>query len=86
LARDYRQAPTSEERIAGRYLQLRLAAMKLLAIHTVPVWEEADGSFTYGMEPRDPHPPVIGWANVLVLNLAGRTFKLLATAPEGENE
>lgn len=59
--------------------------MKLLEIHTVPVWQEDDGSLTYGMEERNPHPPVVGWANVLVLTLFGRTIRLLSI-DEGEGE
>ena len=58
--------------------------MRLLEVHTVPVWEEDDGSVSYGMEERDPHPPVVGWANILVLTIGKRKFKLLAVDYEEE--
>lgn len=37
--------------------------MRLVAVHTVPLWQETDGSRTLGVAPREDHPPVVGWAN-----------------------
>ena len=54
--------------------------MKLLEVHTCPLWLMPDGSQKVGMEPYplDGEPDVIGWVNVLVLRLGGRVHKLLA--------
>lgn len=50
--------------------------MKLLAAHTVPLWQEHDGSLTLGMDHRSDHPPVVGWCNVerIVINGERRWF------------
>lgn len=54
--------------------------MKLIAVHTLPVWEERDG------KRRPPHPgeirtdlPVVGWCNALEVDLAGQRRWLLLT-------
>lgn len=54
----------------------------LESIDTVPVWEESDGTLTYGLEPRDPHPPVVGWANVATIELDGCKYQILLTMDE----
>lgn len=53
--------------------------MKLLAVHTVPVWEEPNGQHTLGIEHRDPHPPVVGWANVAAIVISGEPRWFLLT-------
>ena len=55
--------------------------MKLLAVHTCPVWELPDGSQKIGMsewQGKWRNAPVVGWVNVLVLRLFGHEYKLLA--------
>lgn len=52
-------------------------------IHTVPVWREADGRLTYGIEPREePIPEVVGWANVEQIEIAGEMYWLLLTSEQ----
>lgn len=60
--------------------------MRLLEVHTCPVWQEQDGSRSIGMEPRDDHPPVVGWCNVLVLTIGRRKLRLLAVDTEGDTD
>jgi hypothetical protein len=48
--------------------------VRLAEIHTCPVWEEPRHAPTWL---RAPHPPVIGWCNVLVVD-AGERHRLLA--------
>lgn len=45
--------------------------MRMLEVHTVPLWEEDDGSRTPGLRPRDPHPEVVGWCNAVLVRLDG---------------
>ena len=56
--------------------------MRVLEVHTVPVWEEPDGRRTFGLKPRTPHPPVVGWSNVarIVVHGAPRWFVLVHEA------
>jgi hypothetical protein len=51
--------------------------VKLIAVHTCPLWEEPDGSRRPGMEFEPDHPPVVGWVNVMRLQLHGEEFRLL---------
>lgn len=53
--------------------------MRLLEIHTVPLWEEADGSLTLGMALRDDHPPVVGWCNAAIIQINGELRLFLLT-------
>jgi hypothetical protein len=53
--------------------------MIALALHTVPVWEHDDGELELGLEPESDPPPVVGWANVLELELDGDRYRLLLT-------
>jgi hypothetical protein len=53
--------------------------VKALAIHTCPLWEESDGSRRVGMHEENPHPPVVGWVNVMAAEIAGRRYLLLLT-------
>lgn len=53
-------------------------SLRVLEVHTCPVWEDADGSRRPGMEPEDDHPPVVRWCNVLVLTIDGDEHRLLA--------
>jgi hypothetical protein len=52
--------------------------LRILEIHTVPIWEEPDGSLSLGFEERNPHPPVVGWSNaaLIVVNGEARWFLL----------
>ena len=52
--------------------------MKLVEVHVCPLWEEADGRRRPGMAYEDPHPRVVGWCNVLIVNLGGAIERLLA--------
>ena len=51
-------------------------------MHVVPVWQEDDGSRTFGLAPRCPHPPVVGWSNVARIWINGelRWFALTTNA------
>lgn len=51
--------------------------MKALTVHTCPVWEDDDGSRRPGFTPEDDHPPVVGWCNVLVAEIAGEQHAFL---------
>ena len=51
--------------------------MKALAVHTVPLWEEEDGTRRLGMEGEDPHPPVVGWCNVMLIEINGEVRPFL---------
>lgn len=53
--------------------------MKMLAIHTVPLWEERDGSLTLGVKQRVDHPPVVGWCNLARIRLGGEVRWFLLT-------
>jgi hypothetical protein len=58
--------------------------VKLAAVHTCPVWEEADGTRRPGFDEEPDHPPVVGWCNVLVIDLNGERRRLLAVHTEGD--
>lgn len=51
--------------------------MKLLAVHTCPLWEDEDGERRPGMDPEDDQPPVVGWCNVGIIELNGRSYRFL---------
>ena len=53
--------------------------MKLLAVHTVPLWQEPDGSLTLGMDYRPDHPPVVGWCNAARIRIEGELRWFLLT-------
>ena len=52
--------------------------MRLRELHVCPVWEEPDGVRRPGLYPEDDHPPVVGWCNVLVIDINGEQHHLLA--------
>lgn len=53
--------------------------MRCVAVHTVPVWQEPDGSTRYGLTEERDHPPVVGWANLVQVELdSGEQVYLLA--------
>lgn len=54
--------------------------MRVLEVHTCPLWEDEDGSRRVGMEPEEDHPPVVGWVNVLVVDVDGDPRLLLVGA------
>jgi hypothetical protein len=41
--------------------------MRLRELHTVPIWQDKDGTRRPGFEPEDDHPPVVAWGNVAVI-------------------
>jgi hypothetical protein len=41
--------------------------MRMLAVHTAPLWQEANGQRTIGLEYRPNHPPVVGWCNTALI-------------------
>jgi hypothetical protein len=51
----------------------------LRAIHTVPLWEEEDGSRTLGLDFRPDHPPVVGWCNAARIEINGELRWFLLT-------
>jgi hypothetical protein len=55
--------------------------VKLFAVHTCPMWEEPDGT---RRPPRDGEVRrdlrVVGWCNVLVVEIRGAVHRLLAVA------
>lgn len=53
--------------------------MRLREIHTVPVWEDPDGSRRLGIAPEKDHPPVVGWANVAVIDIEGEPHEFVLT-------
>lgn len=61
--------------------------MKLLAIHTCPLWELPDGRQKIGLEEWRGEwvdAAVVGWVNVLVLRIFGREYRLLSVSEEEE--
>jgi hypothetical protein len=59
--------------------------VKLKAVHTCPVWEEPDGTRRPGFEEEPDHPPVVGWCNVLDIELGGERYRLLAVYTEDDD-
>lgn len=53
--------------------------MKVIAVHTCPLWEERDGTRRVGIAPEPNHPPVVGWCNVMELILRGERHRVLLT-------
>jgi hypothetical protein len=54
--------------------------MRLLAVHTVPVWDEHGNVHVCGPDEVRPdlEHRVIGWANLLVMDIEGEQHTLLA--------
>lgn len=55
------------------------AGLRILEVHTCPLWQEDDGARTVGMRERADHPPVVGWVNVAVMEICGRRRELVLT-------
>jgi hypothetical protein len=53
--------------------------VRIHAIDTCPLWEEPDGSRRVGMAYERDHPPVVGWVNVLDVDIGGVRYQLLLT-------
>lgn len=53
--------------------------MRLLALHTCPLWQETDGMRTVGMYERPNDPPVVGWCNTALIEVDGRSRWFLLT-------
>lgn len=53
--------------------------MRLLAVHTCPLWEYPSGWRAPGMAHDPSHPPVVGWVNVAEVVIAGEVQRLLLT-------
>lgn len=47
--------------------------MRMLAVHTAPLWQEADGQRTIGLDYRANHPPIVGWCNAALILLNGQS-------------
>lgn len=56
--------------------------MRCLAVHVVPLWQEADGTRIFGMSERTDHPPVVGWCVIeeIVIHGEARLFVLTLDA------
>lgn len=53
--------------------------MRVLAITTCPLWEHDDGRREVGMQAVAVAPRVIGWVNVLTVEINGERHDLLLT-------
>lgn len=53
--------------------------MRLLELHTCPLWEERDGARTVGLRERRDHPPVFGWVNAARIRIDGKDRWFLLT-------
>jgi hypothetical protein len=51
--------------------------LRLLAVHTCPLWEQHDGQRRVGLEGAPDHPPVVGWVSVMEVELRGERHRLL---------
>lgn len=51
--------------------------MRLLEIHTCPLWEDERGNRIIGMHHDPRHPTVVGWVNVIVVSIDGKDYALL---------
>lgn len=61
--------------------------MRLLAIHTCPLWELPDGRQKVGLHEWQGEwvgAPVVGWVNVLVLRILGHEYRLLSVLEEDQ--
>jgi hypothetical protein len=56
---------------------------ELVAVHTVPVYEGADG-LVYGTDEMDEPGELVGWANLIEVELYDERYLLLVTAPAGQ--
>jgi hypothetical protein len=56
--------------------------MRLLELHVCPLWEDGE----IGMYERPDHPPVIGWCNVGVFEMAGERREFLLVHYEEESD
>lgn len=53
--------------------------MRMLEVHTCPLWQEADGSRTVGLAERPDHPPVVGWCNMALIIIRNESRWFLLT-------
>jgi hypothetical protein len=60
-----------------------MTGMRLVAIDVCPVWEQPDGWRRPGIAHEPKHPPVVGWCNVLTVELADGEHRLLLTTDAG---
>lgn len=51
--------------------------MRCLEVHTVPLWEDPDGRRRPALAPEPVTPPVVGWVNVIVVEIDGETYRLM---------
>lgn len=47
--------------------------MRMLEVHTCPLWQESDGTRTLGLFERPDHPPVVGWCNAALIVIHGQS-------------
>jgi hypothetical protein len=50
-------------------------------VHTCPLWEFADGWRAPGMSYDPAKPRVVGWVNVMEVEIHGEPYQLLLTLP-----
>jgi hypothetical protein len=53
--------------------------MRMLEVHTAPIWQEGNGTRTVGITERREHGPVVGWVNVAKIILLGEIRWLILT-------
>jgi hypothetical protein len=53
--------------------------IKVHAHYTCPLWEYPDGRRAPGMTYNPNKPPIVGWVNVMELQIAGEHHRLLLT-------
>lgn len=51
----------------------------MFAVHTCPLWEDANGWRRPGMDYDPSKPRVVGWVNVMEAEIAGERHRLLLT-------
>ncbi len=56
-----------------------MGGLKMRAVHTCPLWEDPDGRRRPGLAEEPDHPPVVGWVNVMDVDVAGERHLLLLT-------
>jgi hypothetical protein len=53
--------------------------IRMFAVHTCPLWEDANGWRRPGMDYDPSKPRVVGWVNVMEAEIAGERHRLLLT-------
>ncbi len=53
--------------------------MRMLAVHTVPMWEHPNGQRTIGLNERPYYLPTVGWVNAAHIDVDGEARWFLLT-------